>query len=96
MGHGQNAQRKGNYPKSSNDFAFDPKLEKSTSPRVGITPIIVAELASKHELHPTQIAARKREAVEKLAKVFDEKGSGREQNRAAELTTSSSSGYGDH
>jgi transposase len=41
----------------------------------------VAELATKHELHPTQIAAWKREAVEKLAKVFDEKGSAREQNR---------------
>jgi Family of unknown function (DUF5939) len=33
------------------------------------------KLATKHELHPTQIAAWKREAVEKLAKVFDEKGS---------------------
>ena len=33
----------------------------------------VAELATKHELHPTQITAWKREAVEKLAKVFDEK-----------------------
>ena len=30
----------------------------------------VAELATKHELHPTQIAAWKREAVEKLAKVI--------------------------
>src|SRR5674476_598817 len=46
----------------------------------------VAELATKHELHPTQIAAWKREAVEKLAKVFDEKGAAREQNRDAELT----------
>jgi transposase len=44
-----------------------------------------AELASKHELHPTQIAARKREAIEKLAQVFDEKSSAREQNRDAEL-----------
>jgi transposase len=34
----------------------------------------VAELATKHPLHPTQIAAWKREAIEKLAKVFDEKG----------------------
>ena len=34
----------------------------------------------------TQIAAWKREAVEKLAQVFDEKGHAREQNRDAELT----------
>jgi transposase len=33
-----------------------------------------------------QIAAWKREAIEKLAGVFDEKGSVREQNRDAELT----------
>jgi transposase len=30
----------------------------------------VAELASKHELHPTQFAAWTREAIEKLAKIF--------------------------
>ena len=46
----------------------------------------VAELATKHGLHPTQIAAWKREAIEKLAQVFDEKSSAREQNRDAELT----------
>jgi transposase len=46
----------------------------------------VAELATRHELHLTQIAAWKREAVEKLAKMFEEKGSGRAQNRDAELT----------
>jgi transposase len=46
----------------------------------------VAELATKHGLHPTQIAAWKREAVDKLARVFDEKSSAREQNRDAELT----------
>ena len=34
----------------------------------------VAELATKHEPHPTQIAAWKREAIEKLAEVFDDKG----------------------
>ena len=33
-----------------------------------------------------QIAAWKREPIEKLAKVFDEKGSAREQSRDAELT----------
>jgi transposase len=46
----------------------------------------VAELATRHGLHPTQIAAWKREAVEKLALVFDEKNGVREQNRDAELT----------
>jgi transposase len=46
----------------------------------------VAELATRHGLHPTQITAWKREAVEKLARVFDEKNSTREQNRDAELT----------
>jgi transposase len=46
----------------------------------------IADLAIRHGLHPTQIAAWKREAVEKLARVFDEKNSTREQNRDAELT----------
>ena len=46
----------------------------------------VADLATRHGLHPTQITAWKREAVEKLARVFDEKNSTREQNRDAELT----------
>jgi transposase len=46
----------------------------------------VAELATRRGLHPTQIAAWKREAVEKLAQVFDEKNVARDQNRDAELT----------
>ena len=46
----------------------------------------VAELATRHGLHPTQIAAWKREAVEKLAQVFDKKNGARDQNRDAELT----------
>jgi transposase len=46
----------------------------------------VAELATRHSLHPTQIAAWKREAAEKLAQVFDEKNGVRDQNRDAELT----------
>jgi transposase len=46
----------------------------------------VAELATKHELHPTQIAAWKREAVEKLAEVFAEKGTEREKSRDGEIT----------
>jgi transposase len=46
----------------------------------------VAELATKHELHPTQIATWKREAVEKLAQVFDEKGAERDKNREGGIT----------
>jgi len=46
----------------------------------------VAELATKHELHPTQIAAWKREAVEKLAQVFDDKSPDRDKNRDGEIT----------
>jgi transposase len=46
----------------------------------------VAELATKHELHPTQIAAWKREAIEKLASVFDDKGTEVQANREAEVT----------
>jgi transposase len=46
----------------------------------------VAELATKHELHPTQIAAWKREAIDKLATVFDEKGIERDKSRDGEIT----------
>ena len=46
----------------------------------------VAELATRHGLHLTQIAAWKREAVEKLAQVFDDKNGALDQNREAELT----------
>ena len=46
----------------------------------------VAELATRHGLHPTQIAAWKRDAIEKLAQVFGEKNGARDQNRDAELT----------
>ena len=46
----------------------------------------IAELATRHELNPTQIAAWKREAIEKLAKVFDDKGSEVQASRDAEVT----------
>ena len=46
----------------------------------------VAELATRHELHPTQITAWRREAIEKLATVFDDKGVEVQANRDAEVT----------
>ena len=51
----------------------------------------VAELATRHELHPTQITAWKREAIEKLAKMFDHKGAEVQANRDAEVTKRPSS-----
>ena len=43
----------------------------------------VAELATRHELHPTQITAWKREAIEKLANVIDDTGAEVQANRDA-------------
>ena len=47
----------------------------------------VSELAMKHELHPDQITQWKRQAIEKLARVFDDKAAdaqaGRESHEAA-------------
>jgi transposase len=45
----------------------------------------VAELASRYELHPTQIVGWKREAIEKLANVLDEKGLERDKSRDSEI-----------
>src|ERR1700693_2589660 len=49
----------------------------------------VAELATRHELHPTQITAWKREAIEKLAKVYrrqEVRGSGQPRRRGHETS----------
>ena len=46
----------------------------------------ISELAIKHELHPNQITQWKRQAIEKLAKVFDDKGSEMQASREAEVT----------
>jgi transposase len=43
------------------------------------------ELATRYEVHPTQIATWKREAIEKLAKVFDENGAERQKGRDGEI-----------
>jgi transposase len=46
----------------------------------------ISELAMKHQLHPNQITQWKRQAVEKLAKVFDDKSSDAQASRDAEVT----------
>jgi transposase len=46
----------------------------------------IAELATKHELHPNLITQWKRQATEKLGKVFDDKGFEVQANRDAEVT----------
>ena len=46
----------------------------------------IAELAARHELHPNLITQWKRQAIEKLAKVFEDKGFEVQANRDAEVT----------
>jgi transposase len=45
----------------------------------------VSELAAKPELHPNKITQWKRQAIEKLAKVFDDKAGETQANRDAEV-----------
>jgi len=45
----------------------------------------VAELATKHGVHPNLIGLWRRQAVERLAMLFDDKASEREGDRAAEI-----------
>ena len=46
----------------------------------------ISELATKHQLHPNQITQWKRQAIEKLANVFDDKASDAQIGREAEVT----------
>lgn len=46
----------------------------------------IAELAMKYQLHPNQITQWKRQAIEKLAGVFDDKTSSLQMSREAEVT----------
>jgi len=46
----------------------------------------ISQLATKHELHPNQITQWKRQAIENLAKAFDDKASEAQVGREAEVT----------
>jgi transposase len=46
----------------------------------------ISELATKHQLHPNQITQWKRQAVENLAKAFDDRASDTQVGREAEVT----------
>ncbi len=45
----------------------------------------ISELATKHQLHPNQITQWKRQAIENLAKAFDDKASDAQVSREAEV-----------
>jgi transposase len=45
----------------------------------------IAELVSRHGLHPNLIGLWKKQAVEKLARVFDDKAGERDAGREAEI-----------
>ena len=46
----------------------------------------ISELATKHQLHPNQVTQWKRQAIENLAKAFDDKASDAQVGREAEVT----------
>ena len=46
----------------------------------------ISELATKHQLQPNQITQWKRQAIDKLAKAFDDKASDAQIGREAEVT----------
>jgi transposase len=46
----------------------------------------ISELATKHQLHPNQITQWKRQAIENLAKAFDDKGADAQIGREAEVS----------
>jgi transposase len=46
----------------------------------------ISELATKHQLHPNQITKWKRQAIENLAKAFDDRASDAQVGREAEVT----------
>ena len=45
----------------------------------------ISELATKHQLHPNQITQWKRQAIENLAKAFDDKATDLQIGREAEV-----------
>jgi transposase len=45
----------------------------------------ISQLATKHQLHPNQITQWKRQAIENLAKAFDDKAADAQAGREAEV-----------
>lgn len=48
--------------------------------------LTISDLATKHQLHPNQITQWKRQAIENLAKAFDDKATDAQVGREAEVT----------
>ena len=46
----------------------------------------ISDLATQHQLHPNEITQWKRQAIENLAKAFDDKASDAQVGREAEVT----------
>ena len=46
----------------------------------------IQEIATKHQLHPNQITQWRRQAIENLAKAFDDKAADAQVGREAEVT----------
>ncbi len=46
----------------------------------------ISDLATRHQLHPNQITQWKRQAIENLAKAFDDKATDAQVGREAEVT----------
>lgn len=46
----------------------------------------ISELAARHQLHPNQITQWKRQAIENLARAFDDRASDAQVGREAEVT----------
>jgi len=65
---------------------FSAELEAKVALEVIRSEQTTTELATKHQLHPNPITQWKRQAIDKLVKVFDNKASDAQAIREAEVT----------